>query len=167
MSQAESRPNFEENVDAVFEGMMKGVLPQTTNLEEEFADIDAKERTAEKETWVLDYLHNKIPDTAALSKMLESLEKSGVSYPLMDDVTDILDEMFSDDDYEHYTDEFFGFMSRMEKFALIVELLAQSSTRPVELSKDDVLTEIVTEELFTPGEKEILVEAADIFLAAE
>ena len=166
MSHTDPTPDFGDDTNATFESMMQGVLPDNPSFQKEFNFIDIKKQNAARESEVISFLQDSIPDMAALKKMLAHLENDGVMHPACYHVMDALGEMRRDKEYSKQPQEFFAAIARIEKFGILIEQIArtQAASFSVELSKDDILTKIVDEELFIYEERQALVDATEKFL---
>jgi hypothetical protein len=171
MSEIDPTPNFGENIDANIDAMIDEVFKAIPGIDDEVRAFDAQwtidQRTVERESKVINYLAAEIPEIADLQKMLISLYViSGVNFPTCEKALDVLNEMGDSEDYSQASDEFFINLVRLESFALLIQQIAGSEQRDIELSVDDILTEIVQGELFTPEERAALVDAVQLFMTS-
>lgn len=172
MSHNSPRPESGENADAVFTSLMDGVFPQSSDLADEFAFLDAElaieEHRAMEEAKVIEYLADKLPEVASLNKMINSLRRSGINYPTCRNVSDYIEDMSASDDYSDYPDEFFIEMVRMDKFASVIEHLAGTNLDPSDrMSVSELLADVVKDQFFTADESEAIVDAIQKFMETE
>lgn len=166
-----TNPSFGEHHHDTFESIMRDVMPGIASLEEEFNELDVQKeierRSAASEASVINYLENKIPYIDVLNRMLDSLRESGTDNPTCNSIMDTMDEMSEDEEFMKNNDKLIQEMAKMYGLTMVIEQIAKSETRVVELSKEDIFKQIVTDDLFTHNERNVLKEAADFFLSKE
>lgn len=171
MTAREPSPNFNSDPDDTFRAMTRDIQPSDSGYAEQFTSLDARLRAAmhasKSEAEVICHLAPQIPTVTSLKQILDHLRKFGIEYPTCNDVTDMLHEMVESGEYAQQTEDFMLTIIHMEKLAMLVEQLARSETRLVDLSKDDILDEIVAEETFNYIDREALINATETFLPTE
>lgn len=176
MSSPESIPDFGENDQTSFESIMTVAMPDIDDWDEQFDPIDRslleqearEEQSADAEVPVIEYLANNIASAAVLKDMITAIEQVSGDIPTCYRVANILDSMIIE------KGGFYGMslqrqktLGRIYALAVFVQQLAGSETRETDMSKYTLLAEIAKSQLFTAKERDVLFDAADIFLASE